>query len=88
MQLSARIEAGRQARLMEAHQRRKRVGSGRGSQRMLQKQRRKPHGLTAEFGANCRFGARAVIALIEWEIEGALDDREASRELGRSLRVK
>src|SRR5262249_29580761 len=73
---------------MKAHQRRKRVGRRRCSKGMIQQQSRKPHCLLAEFDANCGFRGRAVVALVEQQIESALNSGKAPRKFGGTLRVE
>src|SRR5262249_25186798 len=73
---------------MKAHQRRKRVGRRRCSKGMIQQQSSKPHCLLAELDANCGFRGRAVVALVEQQIESALNSGKARRKLGGTLRVE
>ena len=46
------------------------------------KQRRQAHRLAAQLGAHRRFAGRAVIALVEQQVQRAPDGRQAQRELG------
>src|SRR5579862_677752 len=46
----------------------------RGAKRMLAKQRDEAHRLLAEFGANCRFGRGAMVALVEEQVKRAVNN--------------
>src|SRR5215831_5320586 len=51
--------------------------------RMRQQQRGKPHRLMAEFGSDGGFRGRAVVALVEQQVERPVNGRKSRRELGR-----
>jgi hypothetical protein len=55
---------------------------------MLQKQRRKSHGLTAEILADGRFRGCSVIPLVEKQIKRSVNSRKASGEAGKRVKIK
>jgi hypothetical protein len=55
---------------------------------MLQQQRRKPHRLVAQLGANRGLGGRAVVALVEQEIECPIHGRKPRRKVSRRGNVE
>src|SRR5262245_45645016 len=56
--------------------------------RMRQQQRGKPHRLMTELGTDGGFRGRAVIALVEQQIERPVNGRKSRRELGRRGNVE
>src|SRR5262245_17293564 len=66
---------------METHQRGKRIGRRRGSERVRKKERRETHRFPAEFSTHHKLGGSAVVALIKEQIESALDCWEPGGEV-------
>ena len=64
-QFARNVDARRQSRGVKTKKRGQRVSRGRRAERMFQQQRREPHRLMTEFGANRTFRGGSVIALIE-----------------------
>ena len=67
---------------METHQRRERVRLGRRRRWIFAEKRRQTHRLRAQLRTHRGFGRRAVIALVEQQVQRAPHGREALREFG------
>src|SRR5258708_17853144 len=66
---------------METHQRGKRIGRGGLAERVIEEDCSKTHCFLAEFGTYCRLRRGPVVALIEQQVECALDSGKARAEV-------
>ncbi len=73
-QFAGRVGARGKARGIEAHQRRECIHCRRGPVWMFPKQRGEPHCLVAEFRPHRELGRRAVVSLVEEQVQRSLDD--------------
>ena len=86
-QLTVRVATRREPRGRQAHQREERARRGRGRDGRLGEQRREPNRLEAELVAHRAAFARAVVALVEEEIERPVNRAGVLRDAdGRDLR--
>jgi hypothetical protein len=79
-QVARRVELRRQPRRVQAHQRGERVCRRRLGWRVLAQQRDQPDRLVAQLGAHRCLGRRAVVTLVEEQVERALHRGQARRE--------
>ena len=80
-QVAVVADAAGQPGRVQRHEGCERVGRRRRRRRVIDEQADQPHRLAAEIDPHDGFGARAVIALAEEEVERPMDGREARREV-------
>ena len=76
------VEARWEARRVQAHQRRQRVGGRRRRHGMLEQQAGEPLRLPAQFAPHRRLGARPVIPFVEEQVERPVYGRQPRGEVG------
>ena len=82
LELAGGIEPRRQARRMERHQRSERACFRCGRGRMLEQKARQSDRFATQLDLHRRFRRRAVISLVEQQIQRAMDGRQPLRKIG------
>src|SRR5215470_7967481 len=81
-ELARGIDARRQTRRVQTHERGESVSRGCRPTWVLQENCGEPHRLVAELGADRGLGGRAMVALVKKQVERAMDGRKPGRKVG------
>ena len=81
-EIAGTVDARRQPRGMEMHERGECERRRRRRQGMIDEQRRQTHRLVAQIGPDRRLGRRAVIPLVEQQVQRAMNRGQAGSEIG------